>query len=111
MKKLIMLSIFALGTITASASNDLFKNYYAEKTDQIQPVVMRYNYQVIVYKHIAPNLSTTPYKIQNYNCVTETEFSYHMFILDESLLSPPPGTVYTKTVTKLSRCLTWTPFP
>lgn len=35
MKKLIMLSVFALGTITASASNDLFKNYYSKGLDEI----------------------------------------------------------------------------
>ena len=35
MKKLIMLSVFVLGTITASASNDLFKNYYSKGLDEI----------------------------------------------------------------------------
>ena len=35
MKKLIMLSIFALGTITASASNDLFKNHYTKDLSEV----------------------------------------------------------------------------
>ncbi len=35
MKKLLILSMFALGTITANASNDLFKNYYTKDLNEI----------------------------------------------------------------------------
>jgi len=111
MKKLIMLSIFALGTITASASNDLFKNHYAEKTDQIQPVTMRYNYVVKVYRSVFPTVSTTPYSISNFDCVTEQELSYALFVIDESFLNPPPGVVWRKTVTKLGTCFGPIVFP
>lgn len=47
MKKLIMLSVFALGTITASASNDLFKNHYADKAEQT-PFLLKSNYKFTV---------------------------------------------------------------
>lgn len=62
-----MLSIFALGTITASASNDLFKNHYdkslnevnvqLEKNDSDGILELRYTYKVEAWHYFYDPIS------------------------------------------------------
>ena len=60
-----MMSIFALGTITASASNDLFINYYAEKVEQPPfEIVGTYTVTMITCDNL-PNTATKIHEIKN----------------------------------------------
>jgi len=85
MKKLIMLSVFALGTITANASNDLFKNYYAEKADQGPILQIKYQKRHLV-RQINLNSSGGMYEtivLDHTFCGTLTHHSRYGFIADE----------------------------
>ena len=73
MKKLIMLSIFALGTITASANNDLFRNRYAEKADQPFPINGTYTVTMVTCDNI-PNTATKIHEIKN---LTQSQANYY----------------------------------
>jgi len=53
MKKLIMMSMFALGTITAFASNDYFKNQYAEKLENTATFELEFK-----RRHVVKEIST-----------------------------------------------------
>lgn len=68
MKKLIMLSVYTLGTLAASAGNDLFTNYYSDKTESINQIGICYEI-----------ISTTVYS-ENYNIThTTTVTNYGEF--------------------------------
>ena len=43
MKKLIMMSVFALGTLTASAGNDYFKNQFVQNLNDGPGIEIKYN--------------------------------------------------------------------
>lgn len=71
-----MLSVFALGTITASASpnasNDLFTNYYGSKADQ-KPIFERnQNFQIRVWRNLSGFTWTLVYD-QVHSCITNTQ--------------------------------------
>lgn len=72
MKKIIMLSAFVLGTITASASNDLFKNYYAEKTNEQLPFEKNQNFKIRVWRNLSGFTWTLVYD-QVHTCITNTQ--------------------------------------
>ena len=73
MKKLIMLSVFALGTITASASNDLFRNYYAEKVEQPPITAVTYNYHIKIWRQLNGSFSWTLVHNLYPNCKTPAQ--------------------------------------
>lgn len=79
MKKLIMLSVIALGTITASASNDLFKNYYSDRFERIPPPYgdmvdfVRFDYKITVYRMPIGGGVLTPVEIRFLDCKTPDE--------------------------------------
>ena len=99
MKKLIMLSVFALGTITASASNDLFKNYFEAPQQQ---VLWKYH---IYITQINTDFTSSVLLDTVTECMTEQSFSYTMFVIHEQyvLNSPNPNRVFIST----SRSICW----
>lgn len=114
MKKLIMLSVFALGTITASASNEqggVIKNDFnsiielsSEKIDgPIGPIALKYNYKVEIWKFDPYNFGVEDVcKVSYYNCLTEEEFSPYNWIINENRITCGSG--YNVRITK-THCL------
>jgi len=102
MKKLIMLSVFALGTITASAetnvSNTNRKLDIAEflKPNKIQnPFAFRYLHRVWAFK-FNTDLSTDICYDRTF-CLTDAEMEMEWWVINEQLLSCPGYHVnYTK---------------
>ena len=85
MKKLIMLSIFALGTITASAGNDYFKNQYVQNLNDDPVFEIKYNKRHYVRQiNIDANGGISETIIYDVTfCGTAEHHSYFGFITDE----------------------------
>lgn len=85
MKKLIMMFVFALGTISASASNDLFKNHYQKNVNEDPIILLEFSRRHYV-RQVNLDSNGGIYETIIYDvtlCGDNTSHSYHAFITNE----------------------------
>ncbi len=108
MKKLIMLSFLALGTLTTSASNNAFKNYYSDKSENPLPFEFEVKKRHVV-RQVNLDANGGIYEtilVDETLCLTPTGHSRYGFIINEMyIITNPSGFLRIYNVYDLGRCL------
>lgn len=111
MKKLIMLSFVALGSITSNASNDYFNNQYSVKSESINQILSCY--EIIATTVYSQNYSIThSTSVTNYREFSSTAdvdaYIQNLKILNPDSMNNGTGykTLYSYSRATYSKCLT-----
>ena len=96
-----MLSFLALGALTASASNNAFKNYYSDKSENPPQFIIKYNYLIEFWSFDKDNFGKEIVHWSNTYCWSSSEKEAYWWIISERHLSYPNTSVR---VTKGSMC-------